>query len=45
MVKGDPVDEAYLEEGTWEVDIAGSVFPAEVSLKPMYDPGMERVRA
>ena len=45
MVEGGTVDEAYLEEGAWEVDIAGNVFPARVSLKPMYDPGMKKVRA
>ena len=45
MVSGDPVDKAYLEQGEWSVDIAGQVYPAEVSLRPMYDPGMERVRA
>ena len=45
MVEGDPVDLAYLEEGTWEVDIAGNIYPAEVSLKPMYDPGMTRIKA
>jgi 4-methylaminobutanoate oxidase (formaldehyde-forming) len=45
MVEGDLVDPAYLEEGTWEVDIAGKRYPAEVSLKPMYDPGMVRIRA
>ena len=45
MVTGDPVDFAYLQEGKWEVDIAGKIYPAEVSLKPMYDPDMEKVRA
>ena len=45
MVEGDPVNLAWLEEGTWEVDIAGKIYPAEVSLKPMYDPGMVKVRA
>jgi glycine cleavage system aminomethyltransferase T len=46
MIKGDPVvDAAYLREGKWEVAIAERVYPAEVSLKPMYDPAMERVRA
>jgi glycine cleavage system aminomethyltransferase T/glycine/D-amino acid oxidase-like deaminating enzyme len=45
MVGGDPVDAAYLDEGNWEVDIAGRVYPAEVSLKPMYDPGMKKIRA
>ena len=44
MVEGDPVDAAYLEEGKWEVDIAGRIYPAEVSLKPLYDPGMKKIR-
>jgi 4-methylaminobutanoate oxidase (formaldehyde-forming) len=44
MVRGEPVDMAYLEEGKWEVNIAGKIYPAEVSLKPMYDPGMAKIR-
>ena len=45
MVEGDPADLAWLAERTWEVDIGGNIFPAEVSRKPMYDPGMSKVRA
>jgi 4-methylaminobutanoate oxidase (formaldehyde-forming) len=45
MVSGDPVNAAYLDEGEWEVRIAERTYPAEVSFKPMYDPGMERIRA
>jgi glycine cleavage system aminomethyltransferase T len=45
MVAGEPVDKAYLDEGKWEVDIAGRIYPATVSLRPMYDPGMEKIRA
>ena len=45
MVTGDLVNLAYLQEGRWEVDIGGEIYPAEVSLKPMYDPAMEKVRA
>jgi len=45
MVTGDPVDAAYIDEGRWEVDIAGRIYPAEVSLKPLYDPGMEKIKA
>ena len=40
-----PVDAAWLAGGTWEVDIAGTLYPAEVSLRPLYDPGMVRIRA
>ena len=45
MIGGDPVDQAYIDGGRWEVDIAGRRYPARISLRPMYDPGMERVRA
>jgi 4-methylaminobutanoate oxidase (formaldehyde-forming) len=45
MVSGDPVDADYLAAGTWEVDIGGKRYPASVSLKPLYDLGMKRVRA
>jgi 4-methylaminobutanoate oxidase (formaldehyde-forming) len=41
---GRAVDSAYLEPARWEVDIAGSRYPAEVSLRPMYDPRSERIR-
>jgi len=30
---------------TYEIDVAGTRVRAEVSLKPMYDPSSERVRA
>lgn len=42
---GEPIDAAYVANGTWEVDIAARRYPAEVSLKPFYDPDMKRVRA
>ena len=41
---GEPVDAAYLENGTWEVDIAGKLYPAVTSLRPMFDPDMKKVR-
>ena len=45
MVEGDPVNKAYLESGDWSVEIAGKTYPATVSFRPMYDPGMERIKA
>ena len=45
MIEGDPVDEAYLRQGKWEVDIAGKIYPAEVSARPLYDPAMQRIKA
>jgi 4-methylaminobutanoate oxidase (formaldehyde-forming) len=44
MVEGNPVNAAYLSGGDWAVEIAGRVYPADVSLKPFYDPDMVRVR-
>ena len=46
MVEAEqPVDAAYLEQGTWEVDVAGRRIPARVSLRPLYDPKMARIKA
>jgi 4-methylaminobutanoate oxidase (formaldehyde-forming) len=42
---GEPVTQAYLDRGTWEVDIAGRCHPALASIKPLYDPEMKRVRS
>ncbi|MEA2748763.1 MAG: hypothetical protein QOI41_2906, partial [Myxococcales bacterium] len=42
---GEPVTGKYLEEGTWEVEIAGKNYPAIASMKPLYDPTNERVKA
>ncbi len=41
---GEPVTRRYLAGARWEVDVAGDRYPAAVSLRPMYDPRMERVR-
>ena len=42
---GEPLDQAWLDAGTWEVDIAGRRYPATASLRPLYDPHMQRVRS
>jgi 4-methylaminobutanoate oxidase (formaldehyde-forming) len=47
MVHGEPgraVDQAWLDAGRWEVDIAGTLYPAVASLRPLYDPENKRVR-
>ena len=41
---GEPIDASYISEGVWTIDIAGKTFPAEVSLKPLYDPEMKRIK-
>ncbi len=40
----EPVDETYVKNGTWEIDIAGKTYPAAVSLTPLYDPEMTKIR-
>jgi 4-methylaminobutanoate oxidase (formaldehyde-forming) len=42
---GQPLGAAWLAEGRWEVDIAGRLYPAAVSLRPLYDPEMRRIKA
>jgi len=45
MVEADePMNKAWRDNATWEVDIAGTRYPAAVSLRPMYDPKMLRVK-
>ena len=41
---GEPVDAAYVSGRAWEVDIAGRRYPAIASMKPLYDPGMAKIR-
>lgn len=42
---GEPVTQAYLDQGTWQVDIAGRLYPAVASMKPLYDPSMLKVKS
>jgi len=41
----EPLTAGIVENGTWEVLVAGQPIPATASLKPLYDPRMERVRS
>jgi glycine cleavage system aminomethyltransferase T/glycine/D-amino acid oxidase-like deaminating enzyme len=41
---GEPMDQAYLDGGRWEVDIAGRRYPALASLRPLYDPEGKRIK-
>lgn len=41
---GEAIDQAYLDAGRWEVDIADRLHPAIASLRPLYDPENKRVR-
>jgi glycine cleavage system aminomethyltransferase T len=41
----EAVNETYIEKGKWEINIAGKIYPAHVSLKPLYDPEMKKIKA
>lgn len=39
------VNQAYLDSGNWQVEIAGRRWPARVSLRPMYDADNLKIKA
>ena len=41
----EPITQDYLDESEWQVDIAGRLYPACASLRPLYDTNQERVRS
>jgi glycine cleavage system aminomethyltransferase T/glycine/D-amino acid oxidase-like deaminating enzyme len=42
--EGETVTVDFIKSGSYEIDIAGVRYPARASLRPMYDPGLKRVR-
>jgi glycine cleavage system aminomethyltransferase T len=46
MIEGgdETVDGKWIEAGTWEVEIAGKKHPAIASMKPLFDPGNEKIK-
>jgi 4-methylaminobutanoate oxidase (formaldehyde-forming) len=42
---GEPIDQKYLDAGTWDVEIAGTRYPITASIRPLYDPTSEKVKA
>jgi 4-methylaminobutanoate oxidase (formaldehyde-forming) len=42
---GVPLDAAWIAAGRWQVEVAGRLLPARVSLEPLYDPKMLRIRS
>jgi 4-methylaminobutanoate oxidase (formaldehyde-forming) len=37
--------QAWIDGGSWEIDIAGKRWPAMASMKPLYDPQNERIKS
>ncbi len=42
---GLPVDATFVNTGTWEVDVAGTRYPAKASLRPLFDPDNAKIKA
>lgn len=41
---GEAVTAGYLQDGDWEIEINAARYPCRCSLKPLYDPDMERIK-
>jgi len=45
MIQADePIDNKWIEAGTWEVEIAGKLYPVIASLKPLFDAENKKVK-
>jgi 4-methylaminobutanoate oxidase (formaldehyde-forming) len=42
---GEPVNQSYIADAQWDVEIAGARYPALASIRPLYDPTMERIKS
>jgi 4-methylaminobutanoate oxidase (formaldehyde-forming) len=40
----EPIDQKWIDAGTWEVEIANKRYPAVASLKPLFDPENKKVK-
>jgi 4-methylaminobutanoate oxidase (formaldehyde-forming) len=40
----EPIDGKWIEAGRWDVEIAGTMYPAIASLKPLFDPENKKVK-
>jgi glycine cleavage system aminomethyltransferase T/glycine/D-amino acid oxidase-like deaminating enzyme len=41
---GEPIDQAWLDAGSWTVQIGDRLVPARLSLRPLYDPANKRIK-
>ncbi len=42
---GEPLSAEIVNSGDWEIDVAGKHIKAKASLRPMFDPAMQRVKS
>jgi 4-methylaminobutanoate oxidase (formaldehyde-forming) len=41
---GAAINQAWLDDGEWSVQIGDRIVPARASLRPLYDPSSKRIR-
>jgi 4-methylaminobutanoate oxidase (formaldehyde-forming) len=41
---GEPINEEYIKNGKFEIEVNNVLYSARASLRPMYDPKGERVK-
>ncbi len=42
---GEPLDQSWIDSGTWTVEIGDQIYPATASLRPLFDPKNDKIRA
>lgn len=42
---GEEVTQAWLDAGEWTAEVNGALYPARLSLRPLYDPDMQRIKS
>jgi len=40
----DGISDDWIKDGTYEINVAGKMYPIKIHLQPIYDPKSERVR-
>lgn len=41
---GEVEDRGHIDTVTWEINITGNIYPAEVALRSVYDPGNKEIK-
>lgn len=42
---GEAINAAFISEGKWEIEIAGTTYPCMISIKPLFDPENTKIKA
>jgi 4-methylaminobutanoate oxidase (formaldehyde-forming) len=42
---GEPLDQAWIDGGDWTIEVADRTYPVKASLRPLFDPKNEKIKA